>query len=243
MFAASCSCVNNCRAAWYTMERMGGHRVWGALGVMAAACSISSAGCATTTPSIASPGGKGLVRNPNPTCRTRTVVLAPQTRAPGAAAISASESGYALAWHERAGQRQSVRFLLVDRQGLVRSPSVEVVDADVALQAPAVSLDGDGYLVAWRQGDARYARRLDGKGRPRADVQSAPAGTEPAVTSSRCTVGSSGVRCTTNDGHALDLPANETVVTETVEGTGLALASSGAEGLKLWLLDCGAQRH
>ncbi len=205
--------------------------------VLVLGAAICVAGCATTvTSGPRTKTGVPVAKAP-PVCRPRSVRLAPQGKARGAAAIEASTNGYVLAWSEHAGERETLRFLALDRQGVARSPSAEIVDRAVPLEAPTLKADADGYVVAWREGSAQFARKVDGKGRARADMQASALGEAPAM-QSRCTKATNGLRCTAPDGHGMDLPPSEALVTEATVGEGLALVSSGPDGLKLWLLDC-----
>ena len=171
-------------------------------------------------------------------------MLAPpfRVRGAGVAAVDAAPTGYAVAWSERAGDREALRFLAVDRDGAPRSPSAEVVDRQRPLSAPSIHAEADGYSVAWREDDgAQFSRKLDPKGRARADVAAASA--DPVAAGvSRCALVTNALRCTAPDGHVMDLAAGEHVVTETSVDGRLALVSSGPDGLRLWLLDCATAR-
>ena len=197
-------------------------------------------GCATTA-TVARPAPVATpVRAPS--CRPRARLLAPPASAPAAPVIASVDTGWVMAWSERAGERSALRFLYVDRLGIPRSPSAEVVDLPARIAAPAVAVDGDGYLVSWSEEGAtqRHERRVDQRGRARSDV--APTDKVPApVAASGCTSSASGVRCTTGTGSPLDLPASEHPASESLDKLGLAVIASSEEGLRLWVLDCGAR--
>ena len=125
-----------------------------------------------------------------------------------------------------------MRLLVVDSGGVPRSPSAEVADRGGALSGPAVVRAEQGYVVSWGEGESRFERIVDGRGRPLGDV-TASSTAQPAPSVDGCTRGTKLV-CATPRG-PLEIPPDEQALSRAESG---ATVSLGASGLRLWLLDC-----
>jgi hypothetical protein len=109
-------------------------------------------------------------------------LLAAASHKPTAGVLAAgADNGYVVIWAEQA-QRSTLRFVLVDRAGQTRGPSVEVVDSASSLTPLDVRLDGTaGYVVAWNESGEARSRALDLRGRPRGDVGKLASAPVPSV--------------------------------------------------------------
>ena len=198
-------------------------------------------GCASTQPAT-----KPLVEHPRnpkePACRPRARLLSPAARSAGLAVLSASVPGWAMVWSEKAGLRESLRFLSTDHLGLARSPSAELVDREGHLEALALRGDGEGYAVAWTETVAgaqhRMERLIDARGRARADVVESTAAVTPTAPT-RCGVSNNKQVCAGTNERSLELPADTRVIAEQPSGPAVIVAD--AEGLQLYLLSCAAR--
>jgi len=196
------------------------------------------AGCATTGGGGRAPAGP--VPRVAAACKPRSLEISPAARAPGEAGMIPVAKGYALTWGERIGERDALRFLVVDLKGNPLSPSAELTDRAARITAPSLAVDGEGYVVGWTEGATRLRRAIDGRGRPRTDVSEVAEQAKPS-SASRCTSGPAGFTCQGGDERSLELPAQARPVAEALGAGALAVIAQDAEALRLWVLDCAAR--
>jgi hypothetical protein len=209
-----------------------------ALHILSLALAVAATGCASTTTTSARSTTAQAQRS-EPRCRTNALLLAAATHKPKGAILAAASDGFAMVWGEQA-ERATLRFLLVNRAGGPRSPSVEVVDRAAPMLPLDVHLIGEaGYEIAWQEAEGKvFARQLDGRGRPRADVVDGarPALGTPAPTV--CAAAGAGLRCKTPYDIPLELPAGVAVLAERIDHDGAAVIGADAQGLKLFVQAC-----
>jgi len=200
-------------------------------------------GCASTLPTTKEP----LVEHPRdprtPTCRPRARLVSPAARSVGLAVIIPVATGYAMVWSEKAGAKEALRFQTVDRLGIARSPSAELVDREGHIEALALRVDGEGYAVAWSEpvngAPHRMERLIDARGRARADVAESTATVVPEA-AHRCVASGTKQVCAGPNNRTLELPAQARVVAEQLDD-GPAVIAVDAEGLQLFVLSCAAR--